>query len=354
MDNIEFQYKKGIEKDIEKDKEREIMSILAIGDPHFKIDNMDLVSIYISRIKDILMEKHPTFTIVLGDLLHCHERVHTTVLNMAYSFIDTLRAYAPVYILVGNHDYINNSQFLSDKHWMNALKEWNNVCVVDKGLVIDAYIGKYILCPYVFPGRLKEALDLIDTDWVNAKAIFCHQEFFGCKMGAITSTDGDQWDVGYPFVISGHIHDKQKVQDNIFYTGSSIQHAFGETHDKTISLCHFDVDRLNIENIDLRLPSKRIMYMDIDKITSFDPPISDDTLRITLSGTYEEFKVFKKSKKYKELSNQNIKIVYRHTLNDITAPNTNEDFYDILYGFVIESKDSDIMHLYNSIVKTSF
>ena len=36
------------------------------------------------------------------------------------------------YILVGNHDLINNQQFLSTNHWMNALKDWPNIFIVDK------------------------------------------------------------------------------------------------------------------------------------------------------------------------------------------------------------------------------
>ena len=35
------------------------------------------------------------------------------------------------YILVGNHDMINNQQFLTDNHWMNGLKQWDNIVIVD-------------------------------------------------------------------------------------------------------------------------------------------------------------------------------------------------------------------------------
>ena len=35
-------------------------------------------------------------------------------------------------LLVGNHDYINNQQFLTNNHWMNAMKDWNNVTIIDK------------------------------------------------------------------------------------------------------------------------------------------------------------------------------------------------------------------------------
>jgi DNA repair exonuclease SbcCD nuclease subunit len=325
------------------------ISVLTIGDPHFRIDNLDDISIYISRIETIVKNDKPTFVVILGDLLHCHERVHTTVLNKAYSFINRLRKYVPVYVLVGNHDYINNSQFLSDNHWMNALKEWDNVNIVDKGMVCTTRFGKFIFCPYVFPGRFTEALNIIDEQWKEARAIFCHQEFYGCKMGAIQSVEGDKWDLSYPFIISGHVHDKQRIQTNIFYTGSSIQHAFGESHDKTIALCHFN-KKIQVDSIDLNLPRKKIIYMDMDKISSYKPSTDDTKIRITLTGTYEEFKVFRKSKKYKELIKQNIKIIYKPKNLGECHHTTSENFYEILYGIIQSEENEHLTQLYNQLI----
>ena len=46
--------------------------------------------------------------------------------------VNNMRLLAPTYILVGNHDFQNNSQFLTDNHWMTGMKEWKNTVVVDK------------------------------------------------------------------------------------------------------------------------------------------------------------------------------------------------------------------------------
>lgn len=344
----EFEYNDNL-LNINKEDYRAGLSVLTIGDPHFRIDNLDDISVYIARIESLVKNEKPNFVVILGDLLHCHERVHTTVLNKAYTFINKLRKHCPVYILVGNHDYINNSQFLSDNHWMNAMKEWDNVSIVDKGMVYDTRFGKFIFCPYVFPGKFMEAMNIIDPEWKTARSIFCHQEFYGCKMGSIVSVDGDKWDLDNPFIISGHIHDKQRIQDNIFYTGSSIQHAFGESHEKTITLCHFS-NNIVFESVDLNLPRKKILYMDMDKISTFNPPNTSNKLRITLSGTYEEFKVFRKSKKYKELIEKNIKVVYRHKMVEDPKNIVSENFYDILYGLVKSEKNTHMLQMYNEII----
>lgn len=331
-----------------KDSHGAGLSVLTIGDPHFRMDNLSDISIYISRIVSIIKNERPSFVVILGDLLHCHERLHTTVLNKAYMFIHQIRKLTEVYVLVGNHDYINNSQFLTSNHWMNAMKEWENVFIVDTGMVRHTQYGKFIFCPYVFPGKFETALNIIDPDWKSARTIFCHQEFYGCKMGAIESVEGDKWNINCPFIISGHIHDKQRIGDNIFYTGSSIQHAFGESHDKTISLCHFD-DIIRIENLDLQLPRKKILYMDMDQINEFVPPPTKNRLRVTLSGTYEEFKVFRKSKKYKNLINDGIKVVYRHKGTQPSVTTVTDDFHEILLSLVQAENNKEMLDMYNEI-----
>lgn len=348
----EFNYFDMSEEDckVSKDDFGVGISVLTIGDPHFRMDNLEEISIFISRIEHIIKTDKPDFVVVLGDLLHCHERVHTTVLNKAYSFINRIRKWVPVYVLVGNHDYINNSQFLTEHHWMNALKEWDNVHIVDKGMTCQTAFGKFIFCPYVFPGRFIEALELIDPDWKAARSIFCHQEFYGCSMGAITSVDGDKWSTDYPFIISGHVHDKQRLQENIYYTGSSIQHAYGESHDKTIALCHF-TQHIEVESIDLHLPRKKIVYMDFEKINNYTPTKSADYLRITLTGSYEEFKVFRKSKKYKELLKHNIKIVYKPKQLGEFTHSTSEEFYDVLRNLVQKENNPHLTTLHESLLK---
>ena len=135
------------------------------------------------------------------------------------------------YVLVGNHDLINNQQFLTQNHWMNAMKDWPNVKIADD--VID-YKSQFLFCPYVPPGRFIEAISKFEN-WKDYKAIFCHQEFYGCKMGAIISSDGDKWDKLYPDIIAGHIHSNQTI-DNVYYPGSSMQHAFGESEKNIIPL----------------------------------------------------------------------------------------------------------------------
>jgi DNA repair exonuclease SbcCD nuclease subunit len=198
-------------------------TILFIGDPHFQISNIQEVDLFLEKIINLATKKNPDIIVIAGDILHTHERLHTLALNKAYDLIDNMRKITKTYVLVGNHDYINNQQFLTNNHWMNGLKEWNNTIIVDNVLKENINNEKFIFVPYVPPGRFEEALRTLKYDWISASCIFAHQEFAGCKMGAIVSIEGDKWDINNPIVISGHIHSKQQPQKNIYYSGEKVK-----------------------------------------------------------------------------------------------------------------------------------
>jgi len=295
---------------------------IVIGDPHFKISNMIEVDIFIEKLIKLCIEKKPNFIAMQGDLLDQHEKIHSIPLNKSYEFIDKLRKIAPTYCLVGNHDMYNNSQFLNKNHWMNGMNEWENVTIVDK--VIHRKIGNhnFVFCPYVAPGRFVEALDsILDTyNWKEANTIFAHQEFYGCKMGAIVSDCGDKWPKNYPYVISGHIHSNQTL-DNVYYPGASLQQAFGESDKNIIPFISFyekdyvgDVDNnvYKLEEIDLELSRKKIIYTDIEHAEKYTIDIkNDDKIKLSISGSQEEFKSFRKTEKYKDLTQKGVKIVFK-------------------------------------------
>ena len=84
------------------------MKVIAIGDPHFKTSNILDVEKFINRIQELASNEEPDIIVILGDLLHEHERLHTTPLNKAYEFVRKMSNISKTYVLVGNHDLINN------------------------------------------------------------------------------------------------------------------------------------------------------------------------------------------------------------------------------------------------------
>ena len=338
------------------------VTILCIGDPHFQVATLHKADLYIQRIKEVAIKYKPDLIVILGDVLHTHNIVQSPAMNKAYEFIHEMQAISETIVLVGNHDARNNGIFLTDDHWMNGMKCWENITIVDNVYNKTLKEQEFFFVPYVPNGRFVEALDTSPLPWRESDGIFAHQEFSGCKMGAITSIDGDKWPEEYPYIISGHIHSRQKPQSNIYYPGSSMQHAFGESEKNIIAFLTFEKGKKYIrKEIDLNLPRKKIVYLNIDNVDSYKPEdtsITGDEIKLTLSGNYEKFKVFKKSKKYKELVKKGIKVIFKSTRTEISQSvkdvekmsKGTRDFSSILLSLVQEEDNKFLSEAYDLIV----
>lgn len=331
-----------------------MVTILFIGDPHIKPDNIPEVEKFIEQSTKIATEKKPDLIIIGGDLLDTHERLFTPALNIAYDLVDKMRKISKTYVLVGNHDYINNKQFLSKNHWMTAMKEWKNTVIVDE--VVLEYIKnlKFVFIPYVYTGSFNDALNTIGNTWKDARCIFAHQELYGCKMESKVSVEGDRWLHTNPLIISGHIHTKQKLQDNIYYPGTPMQHTFGECHNEnTIAFITFESDKYDIEEISLDLAKKKVVSLDIENIEDFSVEDSKDQLKVSVEGNYGQFKAFKKTKKYKNLTDKGVKVVFKPT-KEIKVENNkykqSDNFNDLLKSIVEDQKDPYLVQSYELII----
>jgi len=321
---------------------------LFIGDPHIKLDNLDDIDLFYSKLSNLIEKTKPEYIVIGGDLMHYHERLYTTPLNRAFKFVKDLATYTKTYVLVGNHDMINNQQYLTDQHWMNAMKSWgDNVVIVDKVVEIKNGDKYSLLCPYVPPGMFTQALSTLRHDWNDASLIFAHQEFKGCKMGAIISEIGDDWDDSLPLVISGHIHEKQRIGNKVYYTGSALQHSFGESEQNIIALIDWDG---NITEYNLDLPRKKIVNVDIDNISTVSLE-KKDKLRINIKATAEEIKTLKQTKEYKEMINSGAKVHFHlKTLEKKHDTSTDVDQFDLVLLSLLKSeKNKYILQDFNRI-----
>jgi predicted MPP superfamily phosphohydrolase len=145
---------------VEDSFEESETKVLFVGDPHFKIKNVEYIPLFTSKVVAVAESADLDFVVVAGDLLDNHDKLDVEPFNLALNFINLLSQKNKVFVLVGNHDYKNNQQFLSNHHWMNALKKWNNVTIVDD--VVEHEVKKqckFLFVPYVPPGRFIEAIE---------------------------------------------------------------------------------------------------------------------------------------------------------------------------------------------------
>jgi hypothetical protein len=272
---------------------------------------------------------------------------------------------------------------------MNCFKNKKNIHIIDKVTLCNHNNINIIMAPYVPDGRFVEALDTISNfDWKQSDCILGHQLLDGVKMGAILTENVEKWEENYPFLISGHIHDKQRVQNNLYYTGSSMQHAFGESCDKTISLVKIDTS-IHIEEIDLKLPKKQILYYDIEDLdinSTLNEQLNDDNIlkkliymienskqnnihyKITISGSFEQYKVFKTKPIFLKLQQNDTKVVFKNKLVDIlnknklindtkisNQPFKNIEIKEILYNLIVNDNKNNIKlnNIYNLFYNSS-
>ncbi len=330
------------------------MKTLVIGDPHIRDDKILDCEEYIKIITDIIKINKPNFIVVLGDVLHDHRIAKVEAFNLVMKLIEVL-ASVPTFVLMGNHDLKDHNQFLSEEHFFGPYKKWKNIIIVDKPILKIINDKTFVFCPYVPKGRFVEALNCIKGEtWEIADCIFAHQEFKGCKITKNkNSDDGDDWDENYPFVISGHIHDEQKLGDNIFYVGSSMQQSFNEHHKKYVFIVEWD-DDIIFNKIPIKSRKKRIVSIvpgnvtkeAIEKISKIS---KNADVKINISGSSQELKQFKNSSEYEELSNKGVVFDF-HRKGDKCPVMLLEDItYDALLKEIVLSKNEFIKKEYEEL-----
>ena len=276
------------------------MKILLIGDPHFKTSNTLETGQLFDETEKYLKQNEVDFIVVLGDILDTHEKIHVQPLCRSILFIKMLASYQKTFVLIGNHDRINNNVYMTEEHPFTSLKDYGeNLIIVDK----TTEWNNFYFVPYVPNGRFKEALG---ENFENASAIFAHQEFLGCKMGSIISESGDVWEEELPPVFSGHIHDYQEVQKNIIYTGTPFQHCFSDGEERGLFLLDIEED-WSLERIEIDITKKKLISMNITEFEDYKIP-KNCILKINFYGDPVIIKKILEKKKIKEkIRSNNIK-----------------------------------------------
>lgn len=316
------------------------MRVLIVGDIHVKTNNLDQIDKLQQTILEKVNELTPDFVVFLGDVLDYHEKIITPCLNKACDLIKSVSSLCKLYVLVGNHDYISNTQFLSENHWMNALKQWNNVVIVDKVIVHE----QYTFCPYVYPGRLVEALET-NSDYLDSKVLFCHQEFRGCDMGVVVSESGDEYNTlgNFKYIISGHIHDSQWLSNKVFYVGAPLQHAFSESDKRLLCL----LDNYELSEVPIHVHEKLTLTVTIDDCTNLDIANSETvSWKVVINCTPSESKSFRKTLKYKQLS-KSVKIVFNCSTKiseKFDQSMQQLDFLSVCKEKISKSKNSEVLN----------
>lgn len=316
--------------------------ILALGDPHFKSDNLYQTNImcanFLNLVKEVLEEIDAV--VIMGDILHNHDKINIFCLNRAILFLQNLRQILDeaksgdkkeLWVLIGNHDRPNKYYYSNTDHAFNALKEWNNTFVADTLIIREIRGGfKFALAPYVAPGKFGEMTKEY-LDGGDITCVFAHQEFYGASLrtsetgenGAVVlkkSQEGDVYSKTAPFCVSGHIHEEQWVGKNVYYLGSPYKLGWCSHYAKDenkkdaqkgavlFTFYNTPINKREIVKYPLNVPlnktvvisSKDILMFKLDEISNrYQQDGSKTRVFIRCQNTQEELLVMEHISKYK-------------------------------------------------------
>lgn len=237
----------------------------------------------------------------LGDIFKSRKAQSLSVLDMFSKILDMLQKFGiQLVVIPGNHDktcYQEERSFLDPfKHHpsLSLISTYFN-CPIAEGIVVH-FIPFFSDVEYV--EMLRSTASFIDN--TNYNILFTHIGVSGAVMNNGMTVDGVpqeefKW---FTRVYIGHYHDKQVMNEKFNYIGSSLQHNFGETPDKGLTVLFND---LSFQTVDLEFPRYLKIHVDVDKLTPKEileikqvKEESGDNLRVILTGKEEKVKSFNK------------------------------------------------------------
>jgi len=183
--------------------------ILFIGDPHIRINRLDLGLRFLTWLNKTIEEQKPDLVVNLGDTFDTHAVLRSEVLNEFMKHVyHVLNLNIPYVYLLGNHDMYkpNDTKY----HAMLPFKDKiENFYVVDE--ICNLFDMTFV--PYQYNG----------ANFPRQTLPICvaHQTFIGADYGPIRATEGvDATSIeGCEIIISGHIHTRS-VLGSVVYVGS--------------------------------------------------------------------------------------------------------------------------------------
>jgi DNA repair exonuclease SbcCD nuclease subunit len=258
------------------------MKILCVGDLHCKANGISRFNACMDSINNILSTQDVDIVWLSGDVFDRHAEVNLYCMAAVKAAVTKLALKHKVTVSVGNHDMPNNDPDVDSPDALMCLDGINGVVIARKAFEYS----NCLFVPYMHPAKFAETLDSQYPGWRTVKVIFGHQEIYGCQLGAAVSAHGTKYANDWPTLISGHIHDKRLLQENVYYVGTPVMQTFGETEDK--SVCIYDSELGQITHvIDTNLPKKLTIGINVSELDSLT--LNDrDEYRIKITGTQAE------------------------------------------------------------------
>lgn len=286
---------------------------LLVGDPHLKVSRIEDAKEFLDKLLSAVSTNSYSKVIILGDLFDTFAVIRSEILSLWYNFLSSASSHVGkenLILIVGNHDYAGA------KGGTHALEPFKNISrVVDEVDIVS--IGG-IDCYFLPFKRENTEFESLAAEMSPGKVLFCHQSFNGAKFenGFYDPHGANPDSVAHlAKVVSGHIHSRQSVGENIYYPGTPFQQSFGEAgQDKGLVVVEVgsDVDGSVsvVDVIDLDMPKFHVLEFasasDVKLPKAINPR---DSYKVVASGGPQEIADFWRSEEAKAFRNSVKRVV---------------------------------------------
>lgn len=273
-----------------------------VSDEHVKRRYDVMMENIFAHIKSINYKK--CVTVITGDLLNNNDQGSPDLIKTCIQFINRLGQYMPVIIIAGNHDYNHTTH----RTWFDVLDAATNDNVhflSESGFYILRSKCSNILIGFQAITDKYYSFFYNNQDIISAKKLYkCpraialfHGNVNGCKVKSKTwnydennyndnSPNIDyninkKWMKDYDLVLLGHIHERQKVEPNIYYAGSTIQRTFAESYDNHGGIL-FNIINKKHQYINYQDLYANVVLNEIDAKLHIDLPLHDESIKYIL------------------------------------------------------------------------
>lgn len=210
---------------------RPIEDLVILGDMHFGFDNNSIEwlenfmkffdELFLPMLRNKTDDELSKLTIFFtGDVYDKKQVINTYIQNRTIDLVNEIASYAPVYIIIGNHD----TPRLSDRDINNckSLSHIDNVQVYVNSAELKTVAGDTILMmPWVsLKDNQNAEREIINSVSDTCKYLFMHTDLYGCKYETKTADDPTSLrpsDIShFDRVWAGHVHKRHEVGNALF------------------------------------------------------------------------------------------------------------------------------------------
>ena len=268
--------------------------LLVVGDVHAVPKELEECAKLIDFVIETAKQEQVEEILFLGDIFDTHAVIRIEVLNFWKEQFSRMKLEHKLSVacIVGNHDMPGSKQAEEAKLNSISTLSWWGVEIFDEPKVIYGNIG---VIPYTHDKNkfVKQCKELYEQG--VKETLFAHQTFLGAMFETnFPAPDGVSIGlVPQNFVISGHIHKRQLIENKVYYLGSPRWRKKSDANEeKYITVFTFDEQGKMTEqkDFDTSIVCRKIVedtYSQSEAMSSFaEPPRFDPKNRnfLTLIG----------------------------------------------------------------------